>query len=277
MELRQLDHDDIPSLMRLNDALNWTFTRADFETVFAGGLMVGYVADEAIVASAAAFPIGESAASVGAVMVAPDFRRRGLGSALMRHLHEHPRFSEAQFRLVSTDEGLPLYEALGYRTVTRLNKMLRPMPWPRETGKTAVRDVRPEDLAEVVSLDAEAVGGARADLIAARLRQAYSAKVLVSEKGQVSGFAIGAEQRGQLLCGPVVAKGAVDAVALLHALSHQYQGQIRVDIADDNVPLLELLRQEGFQRETHPPVMVRGRETPLWGARFNAPMAQMFG
>ena len=277
--VEELSIEHLPGLLALNDALDWTFTAGDVETMFAGGRVFGHFDGSSLISSAAVFEIGTHSASIGAVMVHPGFRRRGLAKRLMRHVHHLDGFAHRKFRLVATEEGVPLYNALGYQVVTCLSKMVRAEKWITPPAAPAVlRPLRTKDLGAVIALDAEAVGGERPELIAARYRQAFSHVVAEDPAGRIIGFAIGADQRGQLLCGPVVTGDPVLALGMLHRLGSRHQGTIRIDVPDENRELLSLLREHDFHRETNPPVMVLGdEEDPPWGPGFNAPIAQMFG
>ncbi len=199
----------------------------------------------------------------------------------MEHVHGLPDIQRRQITLVATDEGKGLYEALGYQIVAHLNKMVAQAPTSQTASLRMPINVRPmveKDLPSIIRLDATAIGGAREDLIRARFNQACAKVVAVGDDTQPTGFALGADQKGQLLCGPVVATDDVTAYELIQSLPGQYHGSIRVDVHDGKSGLLKLLSSTGFQRETHPPQMIRhGGRPPMQGPTFYAPMAQMFG
>jgi len=170
LERREVFPTDIPGLLKLTEAVGWTFTAQDFETAFAGGQIYGHFSGNRLVSSAAVFPIGADHASIGAVMVHPDFRRRGLGRELMVQIHTHPSYQDRVFRLISTDEGAPLYDVLGYRCVTRAHKWIRPTPWdqgplggPGHAGFEG-RDMALGDLPCLGAVERPSVGGGPARL-----------------------------------------------------------------------------------------------------------------
>lgn len=281
LKIRRLDPTDTDGLLLLVDRLGWTFTSGDFRTAFAAGQLFGHPHGQEIISCIAVFNYGNGLASIGAVMVDPAFRRRGLGRALMNHVHDLREVRDRQIMLVSTIEGRPLYEALGYSVATRLNKMVSINPGPTSSTRESPIHLRPaveKDLSEIIQLDEVAIGEPRENLLAARYEQACATVVAINERGSAIGFALAADQRGQLICGPVVAPDDATAHALIVATAREHRGETRVDVPDTKTGLIRLLSSAGFRRESHPPLMVRHREKGLrHGPLFYAPMAQIFG
>lgn len=277
----ELTPNDSGALLGLVDALNWTFTHADFQTAFAAGRFFGHRRGSEVLSCIAVFNYGENLASIGAVMVHPDDQRKGLGQALMDHVHALPEMQGRQIVLVSTEEGKPLYGAMGYRTITHLNKMVAPVAIAAQrvdTTPVGLRKIAQNDVEAIIGLDASAVGQPRSSLLRARLRQSHCGLVATGSNGSICGFALGVDQRGQLICGPLVASDDVTAFALITTLAQHHRGTVRADIPDGKQSFVELLASNGFQRETHPPLMVRHPEKSFrHGSNFYAPMAQMFG
>ena len=85
---------------------------------FAG--YVGYVNGEPV--STAATVIADSAIGVYNVATMPTHQRHGLGESIMRSAIERARRESGIERTIlqSTAQGLPIYERMGYRTVTRV-------------------------------------------------------------------------------------------------------------------------------------------------------------
>ncbi|MGZ4122529.1 MAG: GNAT family N-acetyltransferase, partial [Tumebacillaceae bacterium] len=83
LELKRLDERDIPDLVALSASIGWDYTAEELRTVFASGLVYGHRSADGILASSAAIiPYGDQLASIGTVMVNPDFLRLGLGKAV---------------------------------------------------------------------------------------------------------------------------------------------------------------------------------------------------
>lgn len=277
--LVKLSPAHMPKILELNDAVGWSFTAGDIETMFAAGQVFGHASSHHLASAAAVFEIGRKSASVGAVMVHPKYRRLGLGKELMSRIHGLDGFEHRIFRLVATEEGKPLYEAMGYQCVDRLHKMVHMQPSSiNPASQTMLRPLGYGELNTLIELDAKAVGGERSALIEARLKQSESHVVAEDASGSITAFAIGADQRGELICGPVVAEEPNLALTLIGHLGRQHKGQIRIDVPEGNQELRRLLREQGFRCQSRPPVMVLGHtDGPLWGTGFNSPVAQMFG
>ena len=81
---------------------------------------VGYVNGEPV--STAATVVADGAVGVYNVATLPGHQRRGLGEAIMRHAIEKAQQESGIERTIlqSTAQGLPIYERMGYRTVTRV-------------------------------------------------------------------------------------------------------------------------------------------------------------
>ena len=74
-----------------------------------------------VVSTAAIFPYS-TLASLGVVMVDPDYRRRGLATRLVDACIS--AVPDRPILLVATEEGKPLYEKLGFKTVGTLDKLV---------------------------------------------------------------------------------------------------------------------------------------------------------
>jgi ribosomal protein S18 acetylase RimI-like enzyme len=87
---------------------------------------VGALEDGRLVATARALSDGVKLALVFDVMVAPDWRGRGLGEALMRRLLEHPAVRGARRVWLGTRDAQRFYARLGFAE----EKILPPRPHP---------------------------------------------------------------------------------------------------------------------------------------------------
>jgi GNAT superfamily N-acetyltransferase len=85
---------------------------------FAG--YVGYVDGEPV--ATAATVVSDGVVGVYNVGTLPGHQRRGYGEAIMRHALEKAREEHGFERTIlqSTPQGLPIYQRMGYRTVTRV-------------------------------------------------------------------------------------------------------------------------------------------------------------
>jgi GNAT superfamily N-acetyltransferase len=104
-----------------NVPLTWfceVFENPNVWKEFAG--YVGYVDGEPV--STAATVVSDGVVGVYNVATLPGHQRRGYGEAIMRHALEKARQEHGLERTIlqSTPQGLPIYQRMGYRTVTRV-------------------------------------------------------------------------------------------------------------------------------------------------------------
>src|SRR5437867_1836352 len=116
INVRLMTVADIPFGMRLKLANGWNQTEADWRRY------LDLQADGCFVAESDGTPVGtlstcifEAVAWIAMVLVDAEHRRKGVGTALMRHALELlERQGVVSVRLDATALGQPLYEKLGF-------------------------------------------------------------------------------------------------------------------------------------------------------------------
>lgn len=276
LTLVALGEADIPGLTELTRRAQWRFTEADVAAMVAGGRFFGHrAADGDLASSAALFPYGDAMATVGMVIVSPDWQRRGLGRVLTEKcLAEWPH-DDRPVALVSTEQGAPLYSTLGFKTIGHVLKMMgkSPMPGVAE-GAAAGHEVRPMEATDreaVHALDRRAIGADRHGVLAAKIDQAKVAVIVRGKDGTVTGYGLGVEQPKQRVVGPIIAPDKRTAAALVGHLCEGYRGPVRIDIPEPQRAFRDVLEAQGFVLDDRPPLMLRGGdalpgERGLWFA-----------
>jgi GNAT superfamily N-acetyltransferase len=101
----------------------WCLELYDLEQLWGGDFegWIGYAGGEAV--STAATLVAEGAAGVYAVATLPGYRRKGFAEAMVRHAAARVEASRGirLSILQSTEEAVPLYKRMGYRTVTNFS------------------------------------------------------------------------------------------------------------------------------------------------------------
>lgn len=118
------------------------------------GTLVGYIHENKLIATGGVFPFTSNFASIGMLIVHPNFQGRGIGRMLLNHCLEqiHPKQPIA---LIATKAGEPLYTSCGFQTATTIHR------FEKQTIKTYpshLQQVQEEDLISVTSLDQIATG-----------------------------------------------------------------------------------------------------------------------
>ena len=170
------------------DRLGELFTRCGFGAAMADLLayLRAQLDGEAFVADLAGRPVGAAGCIafgasgwIGAVVVAPEQRRRGLGGALTRTAAGWLTARGARtVSLHATELGRPVYRRLGFvaegEWVTLIADAAAPRPAP-----PWLRPGRPDDLPAVLALDRGATGEDRCSV----LRATWPQRGLVAEDG----------------------------------------------------------------------------------------------
>lgn len=208
---------------------------------------------------------------IGTIWVEPDRRGGGLGRALTQAVIDGLEAAGCRtLVLVATDQGLPLYERMGFQHQTRYRILEAPGLDPAAVpADQAVRPFAPADLDPIIGLDRAATGEDRAHAIR-RFATPDSARVL-QVGGDVRGFVIRAPWGG----GATVARTPVDAMRILDARRRASGpgGRVRVGLVEDNAAGLAALEAAGLVPVWSAPRLIRGeplawRPAWIWG-QFN--------
>jgi predicted N-acetyltransferase YhbS len=224
IELVDFTPEHLEGAMLLSRQAGWPHRREDWAMVLA--LSAGVVAldGDQVVGTTLVTRYGREAATINMVIVDTAMRGRGIGRRLMDFALQASESRDC--RLVATQDGLPLYEQLGFRTS---GKILQHQGVPRQAVAPADVDwAMADDIAAIARLDRAAFGADRGALIGLLSEQGRLA--VLRQERRLSGFAaIRAFGRGEV-AGPVVAATADDARMLLSFLFATRPGAfLRVD------------------------------------------------
>lgn len=197
---------------------------------------------------------------IGTIWVDPEWRGRGLGTALTRATIDAAEAAGCRtLLLVATQAGQPLYEKHGFRVQTRYRIVEAPglgagAPDPR------IRPFRASDLEDVVALDAAGTGEDRAHLLRA-FAAPGTTRCLERDDGSLGGFVIRAPWGG----GATIAPDPDDALAILQArrLAAAPQKRVRAGLIESNTTGLERLIAAGWTDSWQAPRLIRG-DMPAW-------------
>jgi ribosomal protein S18 acetylase RimI-like enzyme len=213
---------------------------------------------------------GPDLASVGMMLVATRYARRGLGQALMEHLLAEA--GQATVTLFATDLGRPLYEKLGFQAVRRSVSFVgafrpgRAGPGPgagpsRAGPGLAAEVIRPAaeaDLPSILALDKAAFGADRGRVLTRLPGFAEHVAVLATGHG-ISGYAAAWRNLpSSVIIGPLVAPDADAAKRLITDLAAKVSGAIRLDLDPDRPELPAWAHARGLEPASRTTVMVRG-------------------
>jgi predicted N-acetyltransferase YhbS len=278
LALRAIAFTDAGVCAQLSRRVGWPHRREDWEFVI--GLGDGVVGERngKIVATAMWWPYGESHATLGVIIVAPEEQGAGLGKRLMQALLA--QVEGRSLMLNATVAGEPLYARLGFRYsgggVRQFHGHVLAVEAAELSADERLRPGGPVDLPALERLDRQASGLPRGRVLGALLQCGEC--VILERAGQPVGFSVlRAFGRGYVI-GPVIAPDEADARRLIACWLHGRAGQfIRVDLPFGS-GLGDWLEQQGLAPAGDVTAMVRGELPAASGpARLHALVTQALG
>jgi GNAT superfamily N-acetyltransferase len=207
---------------------------------------------------------GPDLAAVGMMLVASRYARRGIGTALMRHLLRAAG-EQATVTLFATDMGRPLYAKLGFSVVRQSVSFAGRFQPERDNSKKrdgpAFRLATGLDLPEILAADRAAFGADRSRILS-RL-PAFAELIAVLDDGPgVAGYAT-AWRNGpaSTVIGPLVAPDGAAARLLVAGLAARVRTPLRLDLDPDRPELPGWALARGLQPVGRTTVMAHGKIT----------------
>ena len=264
ISIRQLRTDDISRMMELVEAAGWNQTPSDWQRFLdhePHGCFVATpstsLSEEKVLGSVTTTCYGQTLAWIGMMLVDPNYRRQGIGQALMERALEYLQSCGiAVIKLDATPAGKPLYERLGFReefTFQRWSGQLHARPSqasaaPAISAEPALSPPGFENFARhfesIRGLDAKAFGADRRRWLA-RL-SAVSRSVW-----RETGYGMRRPGRVASYLGPVVADSWEQARSILEQLltgsgPHESSGLTYWDLPQSHAQASDLATSLGF-------------------------------
>lgn len=266
LHLRPLRDDDLAAAWAMSQALRWPHRQEDWADYLhqaqAHGQAVAACKDETLIGTALVWHWGSQQASIGMVIVTPEWQGRGIGRHLLRQLlHD---LDGRNVLLHATEAGMPLYASLDFVPSGRCRQyqgIWHPSPTATlpgmNTGPSAdpatgldTRALRTDDIDTLVAQDEARRGMARGWLLRQLLGSALDdatvhqphgappppstvrAAVLEDHAGQRHGFGLLRRFGRGWVLGPVLADNDTQLLSLLRWLTRGMDGQfIRIDLS----------------------------------------------
>lgn len=263
----------LPGALKLSQEMAWPYRIEDW--AFALTVGQGFVLEQGgeVIGTAAWFPYGDKAATVGMIIVSRKAQGRGFGARLVDTL-----LHAAKGRCVllnATPEGRALYERRGFQPVGVLQQHHGILDAACDAPPTdRVRPLKSSDIDAITRLDAEATGFDRGPLLQ-RLLEVGAAQVLLRD-GTPAGYAITRLFGRGHVVGPVVAATPADARLLIEASLASLKGCfVRIDTSaiEELSPWLD---QIGLRRASSALTMALGTMPPSGPAQVFALANQSF-
>ncbi len=253
VEIRRLTAEDAATAVEISTAAGWNQTAADWSTLIALNpeTSFGIDCEGRLVSTATLVCYGDRLAWLGMVLTRAEFRRQGFARLLLeRVLGEAEARGIRTVKLDATEQGAPLYAALGFiaeQPVERWVKPGRDDASPR--AARAMGALVPDALA--VELDTLAFGTDRETVL---LRLGQSSQTLTAQDG----YAMRRDGQRAAYLGPCVARTPQAAKRLIHAALRHNEGPCVWDLLPENANAVRLARKLGFTPERRLVRMFRG-------------------
>lgn len=194
---------------------------------------------------------------LGNIIVLPEYRSYGIGSALTDYLVGFLQAKECtSMILIATKMGEPVYRKLGFETVSQyifLEREKAPVP-ARTSG---IRPLNPKDTSRLLELDRVITGEDRRPFLSRFLVGSWGHE---TPSGELDGFYL-----PSLKPGPVLAiNDEAGKDLLLFKIS---QGSKIIIVPEENLTALQFLLQNDFKETIRAPRMTLGKDVdwhPEW-------------
>jgi GNAT superfamily N-acetyltransferase len=217
VHISPMRESNIPFAVSLTDHEHWGNLPADFSRILAlnpQGCFVAWESDKpvGIIASC----LYGDYAFLGDLIVSPDYRRKGIGEALMRHVIENVRRRGAEnIELDATFAGVPLYRRLCFRDKYLSLRF-------RRGGTEQSTTTRPRSeysLEEIVSIDHRLAGLDRKILLSQFVQEFQDSAYIARTSDLLTGYGfVYPRADGVYTIGPLVAESNEIAESLLAAV-----------------------------------------------------------
>jgi GNAT superfamily N-acetyltransferase len=282
--LRVMTPDDIPDGLRLSAAAGWNQTGEDWRFLLSRnpGRFVVALRGTRVIGSGGAVCYGSALAWVCMILVDPEARGHGIGTQIVQGVLDRLTDLSA-VGLDATPHGQGVYARLGFVETSRLLRVEAAgpaadgRPEPRRTDVASVRTIDAGDFDRILDVDLRVFGANRADLLRLAARQA-PARCRVDDAGAIVGYCFGRRGSRSRQIGPVVARDAATARALVSAAMHaEPGGRVVLDVPAARADWLAMLEEMGFAVQRPLVRMFRASRPPGHPSRQWAIFGPEFG
>ncbi len=247
----ELGEQHLAGAMALSRAANWNQNETDWRMMLRLGKGFGLsAADGSFVASIVVLPYEDKFAWMSMVLVAPEFRRLGYASLLLRRAIAYLQARRLTPLLDATPAGHEVYLQEGLRDTWSFQRYslpeARPVSGWQDMSGLKLRQLADDDWPQILAMDLPAFGASREPLLralAARLPDA----ALVAERGdKICGYLLGRDGREARQLGPLVAADLPAAQALLSHALERVAAPLYIDIVDRHTSLRSWALMRGF-------------------------------
>ncbi|MCM2676621.1 GNAT family N-acetyltransferase [Alkalicoccobacillus plakortidis] len=282
IKVRQLSQLDCSKLISLSSEVGWDYNENEIHTILKSGQIFGCVdSEDRVVACAAIIQYDfQKVASIGMVIVHPDFRGRGLGREVTEDCIQAVNSNQCLIMLIATEEGKRLYEKMSFTIISHIEKYTAAIKHTNqcEVNNSSVHVYKEQDFNSVVKIDEQAFGDKRERFLTQRLKQSEKRVVIRNTSGEITGYALSIRTPQNVILGPIISECSDNAISLIEELLKDFTGKVRIDLVQTDPTMTRFLEERGFNKVTEPPVMALNHtNTRKRNGHLVAVAAQAFG
>ena len=195
MNIREMTVQDAERLFDLAGLVGWNQTLDDCRfLVDSEWCKMICVEENGEVIGTAGAPVYDDMGFINMVIVHPDYRKRGIATAMIRHFLDTLKVKT--FRLHATPAGSFVYSKIGFVTTRTMSYFVASKPdFPKSDAAVVPASI--SDLDAIAALDMKNSGMNRKKLLEDNLKRFGSFALKIEEKGEFAGFALGRRGRKQ--------------------------------------------------------------------------------
>jgi len=231
LRIERLTVENLSETYKLSTSVGWNQTYEDWQRLldlFPEKCFAGFI-DEDLVATSTLASYGDRLGWIGMVLVDPNHRRQGYGSAMFDRALECGLAADLDVvGLDATDAGRNVYDAYGFVRVGGIDRL-------RGSIQVANSDVSAGYISSVdavVSFDIDQSGTHRRRLLEHLFESKTVSGLRVPASGDMRGFAFVRPGRTCPQVGPVVVSDSDALKHLLTALGNRVSGEVVIDALD---------------------------------------------
>jgi GNAT superfamily N-acetyltransferase len=246
VRLRLMTIEDIPEGMRLKDVAGWNQASVDWERFLSASPQGCFAAEceNHVVGTSATIAYGDRVAWIGMVVVDPQYRGQGIGTALLERaiLYLDSR-NVPCMKLDATPQGKPLYEKFGFASEYDIERWIL----KRQLNENAVREASVE-IEDALRLDREIFGADRSKLLRSLTEAAPDFTLVARQEARVVGYTFGRRGSRADHLGPWMARNEDVATKLLVEFLRRSQRElVFVDCLRRSPWAVPLVKARGFE------------------------------
>ena len=245
IRLRLMSNNDIPEGIHLKDIAGWNQTAVDWERFLSASPEGCFVAEYGgrVVGTSTTIVYEGRFAWIGMVLVDPQYRGRGIGTALLECAIQYLGSRNVlSIKLDATAQGKLLYEKLGFVSEYRVERWLL----KRQADEKPVQKVY-VGIEDVLELDREIFGADRSELLRSLAEDAPDFTMVARHEAEVVGYTFGRRGSRANHLGPWMASNEVVAATLLDEFLYRSDRElVFVDCVSQNHWAVPLIKARGF-------------------------------